>query len=274
VSRRRHLARLAGSTGLVTMLVATLAVLGRHRLTVPPYGQPSTVASWIRAEDPAVVAMSVVWTALLAFGAYVVLVAALHLAAELLRSRPLDALATVVTLPVLRRGLTAMAGVSLVATTSLTPGRGATTAEGGPGTASMHRLASVELDAVAAGTASMRRLGPGADTNGTATMHPLPSDGPRTDEPPPERSLQDDLGAGRVPAPSPTTAVVRPGDSFWSIAASALAASWGRPPTDAEIVPYWLALIDANHALLADPANPSLLFTGQQLRLPPTAGEP
>ena len=32
---------------------------------------------------------------------------------------------------------------------------------------------------------------------------------------------------------------------------------------------YWLRLIDANRQHLADPTNPDLLFSGQQLELPP-----
>ncbi|MGH9138725.1 MAG: LysM peptidoglycan-binding domain-containing protein [Acidimicrobiales bacterium] len=61
---------------------------------------------------------------------------------------------------------------------------------------------------------------------------------------------------------------VEPGDSFWSIAESVLADAWGRAPTDAEIVPYWLELIDANRANLVS-ANPDLILPGQVFTVPP-----
>jgi len=62
---------------------------------------------------------------------------------------------------------------------------------------------------------------------------------------------------------------VRPGDSFWRIAASHLAIAWQREPSDVEIDPYWRVLIAANRSRLAHPHDPDLLFPGQQLSLPP-----
>jgi hypothetical protein len=56
---------------------------------------------------------------------------------------------------------------------------------------------------------------------------------------------------------------------MWGKAAAVLTDAWRRPPTDAEVVPYWQALIEANRARLADPANPDLIFAGQSFELPP-----
>jgi nucleoid-associated protein YgaU len=61
---------------------------------------------------------------------------------------------------------------------------------------------------------------------------------------------------------------VRPGDSFWSVAAAVLQEAWGRPPTDAEIDPYWLGLIAANRRALLHPDVPDLIYAGQVFALP------
>jgi hypothetical protein len=68
---------------------------------------------------------------------------------------------------------------------------------------------------------------------------------------------------------TPSTWTVRPGDSFWSIADVVLQQAWGRPPTDAEIGPYWLELITANRARLLHPGIPDLIYTGQVFTVPP-----
>jgi len=65
-----------------------------------------------------------------------------------------------------------------------------------------------------------------------------------------------------------TWAVVQ-GDHLWSIAEETLADVWGRNDlTDAEIVPYWRAVIDANADRLVEPGNPDLILPGQILVLP------
>jgi hypothetical protein len=86
--------------------------------------------------------------------------------------------------------------------------------------------------------------------------------------------------AKRQPAPLPVNSrdgvgsswVVGPGDCLWSIAEATLAAARGRPPTTQEVAPYWLRLIEANRARLPDPDNPSLIFPGEVLDLPPLPG--
>ena len=59
---------------------------------------------------------------------------------------------------------------------------------------------------------------------------------------------------------------VAPGDSFWTIAADAVAGA-GLP--DAVVAQYWEALMDANADRLVEPGNPDLLHVGQDLILPP-----
>lgn len=60
-----------------------------------------------------------------------------------------------------------------------------------------------------------------------------------------------------------STWTVRPGDDFWSIAATVISTRGGGP-----VGGYWLQLIQANRSRLPDPADPSLLFPGDVLVLP------
>ena len=82
------------------------------------------------------------------------------------------------------------------------------------------------------------------------------------------------------PQPVPPTAVadtpvtagqwaVAEGNSFWVIATSVLTDAWGRPPTDAELVPYWEHLIGVNRSrLVPPPGDPNLIFPGQVFEIP------
>ena len=73
-----------------------------------------------------------------------------------------------------------------------------------------------------------------------------------------------------TPATPGATAVVTVGEGFWHVAEAALGDQLGRAPTDAEVLPYWQALIDANLDQLPDPGNPDLLYAGTVLVLPGT----
>jgi hypothetical protein len=61
---------------------------------------------------------------------------------------------------------------------------------------------------------------------------------------------------------------VAPGECLWSIAQDHLA-DLGRPTDDRSVDRYWRTLVEHNRSILADPGNPSLIFTGQQIALPP-----
>jgi DNA-binding SARP family transcriptional activator len=81
-----------------------------------------------------------------------------------------------------------------------------------------------------------------------------------------------------MPAATPLVAngieiTVERGEGFWDIAEEQVETTLGRPATDDEVQPYWQALVDANTDRLAEPNDPSLLFTGQVLTLvgPPPA---
>ena len=74
------------------------------------------------------------------------------------------------------------------------------------------------------------------------------------------------------PPPPPTSAssevTVQRGDSFWTIAEAELASRSASTPTDAEVAPYWRAVIELNEHLLVEPGNPDLIYPGQVFQLP------
>ena len=100
-----------------------------------------------------------------------------------------------------------------------------------------------------------------------ADVEPTPAPAPPGD-PEPE--------AG-TPVLTPTTTsdadvvhhVVAPGEHLWSIAADRLDDAWQRPVSDAEIAPYWRAIIDANRDRLVVAGEPDLIVAGQVFVLPP-----
>jgi nucleoid-associated protein YgaU len=67
----------------------------------------------------------------------------------------------------------------------------------------------------------------------------------------------------------PAAWLVKPGESFWSIAVSVTEARLGRHATVREVDSTWRALIEANRAQLPQPRNPSLLYVDTTLTIPP-----
>jgi nucleoid-associated protein YgaU len=63
--------------------------------------------------------------------------------------------------------------------------------------------------------------------------------------------------------------LVRPGDSLWDLARSALASSSAAAPSTAQVAVAWPAWWTANRAVIGD--NPDLLLPGTVLRVPTAA---
>jgi hypothetical protein len=63
--------------------------------------------------------------------------------------------------------------------------------------------------------------------------------------------------------------VVQPGESFWSIAVAIADTRAGGRATVKVVDTVWRALIDANRGQLPKPHNPSLLYIGTILTVPP-----
>lgn len=82
------------------------------------------------------------------------------------------------------------------------------------------------------------------------------------------------LHTATVSAVDSATWDVERGDHFWGIAEAALAESWGRAPTDAEIDPYWRQLVEANRDGLLPPGDPNLIYPSQQLTVPSPPPDP
>ena len=68
---------------------------------------------------------------------------------------------------------------------------------------------------------------------------------------------------------TPMTHTVVTGDTFWSIAEDTLRARGGGVVSEADVVPYWHTLIDANRPRLRAPDAPDLIYPGQIFVLPP-----
>lgn len=120
------------------------------------------------------------------------------------------------------------------------------------------------------------------------TPAPSPAPAPSADAPPAEAAPAPPPPPARLPPPAPAGAAsadaapaasapasssprswtVTSGDNLWTISRATLVNAWSRQPTDAEVVPYWRAVIAANRDELRDPRRPGLIYPGQVMHLP------
>lgn len=173
-------------------------------------------------------------------------------------------LADAVTLPGVRQLLAGAVGLSVSAASLMGTASqaGAVTGRGGPARWALPAVRTARLDPGSG--AVMTRLPPAGSP--TLARPPTPAGPPGTAGPPTPAAPTPSAATNQVPLPR--TWVVRHGDNLWSVAQSNLARAWGRTPTDSEIDRYWLRLVEANRARLADPGNPDLIFAGQVFELP------
>jgi nucleoid-associated protein YgaU len=186
----------------------------------------SGVGAWPVTPEAQVI--SIVRAVAASLATWLLVVTVLAVAARLLRIRWLGAVAPA---GVRRLVASALAGAVL-----LSPGVAAASAGGGA-SAPPPGVEVPVLDRVESAAAT-------ATTTGAAT--------PATVTPP---SLE-----------APEVHLVEPGDSLWHIAAGELAVRLGHEPSDAEVIPYWRRLIDANRHVVGE--NPDLIRPGQQIDLP------
>ena len=229
---------------------AALLWSGQGSLAPPPLSDPSRWPAWLDGRDPAVAAFSLVRLVALAALAYLVAVTVLGLVLRLAGAARMAAVADRVTVAPVRR-LLAGVSLSLVATmagpAALLPVAGASQA------------VSTTTSTTPPATITMHLVGPDETVPAQA-----PPPAPAVSPAPPLPSVAE-------VAPALTAAdrwTVKPGECFWTIAESVLTRSWGREPSDAEIVPYWQRLIAANRATLAHPGDPDLIFPGQVFDVP------
>ncbi|MCA1690934.1 MAG: hypothetical protein LC733_01575 [Actinobacteria bacterium] len=255
---------MSGRTALGRWLLAVagailvLQAAGGGALATPPLARPGAWVHWLVTGDPVVTALALLRLVALTAAWYLLAVSLLGMAVRLLRSARLVTLADQLTVPAVRRLLVAAAGASLATTVSptfaLALGPHPPAAVAGPTHPQAAAAGQPTEDSRPPPTVTMRLLPGGEDP-------PPPAAPPAAPEPHPE-------APGRVSV-DPTWGV-QPGECFWSIAEDTLVRAWGRLPSEAEVVPYWRALIETNRASLVDPGNSDLIFPGQRFTVPPT----
>jgi hypothetical protein len=97
----------------------------------------------------------------------------------------------------------------------------------------------------------------------------LPEPGPLTGPSPPPGTLQPTDRAAVPTDAAPEMWTVAAGDDFWSVAEAVLSRSSGTPVPASAVGPYWARLVAANRSRLPRPDDPSLLFPGDVLVVPP-----
>lgn len=225
------------SVGLALRLAAT------GDLAAPPMASLDGLSGWVDARRPAAAAVALARLTAELSAWYLLAVSALHAIAGATRAAGGHRLADAIATPAVRRLVRAGLGLGLAAASSV----GGQDEVGAPGTVTMTPVAESPV------VSQTRTPEPG----GTASMRP---------------GVARDAGVAQLvtAAPGgPTTWVVGPGDSFWSIAEELLADAWGRPPTDAETDPIWRGLVERNRGRLVDPGDPDAIHPGQVFEVPP-----
>jgi hypothetical protein len=249
--RARGVLRLLAWCALVGAVLIGLTRMGTGALAPPPLAHPARWLPWVATRDSVTAAVALLRLVALAGAWYLLAATVVGVAARSLGADGLVALTDRFSVPMVRRLATVAAGVTLAS--------GVT-----PAVAFAHP--SIRPAAAVAGPSSTATTTPTGSTPSTEppptmTMRVLAPDSGETPAPP--------AAAADAPAPRAADAwTVRPGECFWSIAEDVLRRAWNRPPTDAEIVPYWRVLIEANRARLGDPRNPDLIFPAQVFTVP------
>jgi len=240
VTRPARLLRLTAWIVGIGIVLFALATGGQGTLSPPPLGSPSRWQAWFEQREPASAAFAVLRMAAVGACWYIAATTVVGTVLRLVRADVLVAVADAFTVAPIRRLL---AGSLTLTLAGIGPTATLAVAQPAPATTS-----------AATSTAE-----PAAGTTDTITMRRLPPPGAEPDapvaDPPSVRSTE--------------RWTVESGDCFWTIADDLLQRAWGRAPTDAEIVPYWLSLIEANRTELADPGNPDLIFPDQVFSVPP-----
>lgn len=200
--------------------------------------------SWLtRAETEVAVAAVVRILALAAVG-WVLSTSALYAIGRLLGARPtsIDWLS----IGPVRKAIDALVAGSLVITT-MAPAAAAVDPHPAPPPATAELVGSVDPAYVPV---------PAGRPDPAPPVETEPADVPE----PPEEAPADEV-------------VVRAGDNLWKLAEDRLAVTLGRSPTDAEVAPYWVKVVEANRDRLRS-GNPDLIFPGEQVSMPPVTEEP
>jgi hypothetical protein len=231
---RRRACEALGQLLVVGAVLAVLRLTERGAIASPPLTAPGRWSEWMTTREPHAAVVGVLRLMGLSACWYLLALSVASGVAQLTSRRALLRTADRLTPPPLRPVVRAIVGAGLVAASAL-------------------RIPPALAAATPPPTIVMTRL------SGSPPSSAVP--------PPPPTSLP------APPAPPAATWVVRPGDSFWSIAHDVVQRQTGHSPSPHEITSYWRALVDTNRSRLADPANADLIFPTQEFRLPPLAAD-
>lgn len=248
--------RLAGAAVWVAGLAAAATVLqwaGRSGLTPPPLTEPGRWVDWLEARDPIVASFSVLRLVALAGLWYLAIVTLVGALLRVVGAVYLVRVTDRLTIGPVRRMLAGSMSLGLAASGVLAVAAPALRAP----------VAAAQAIEPSSTSTSRAPTSTSGATPATVTMHRL---GPaEVGQPPTVASAPEIAKPTAAPANEWT---VRPGECFWSIADSVLTERLGRPAGDAEIVPYWQRLIDANRHQLVERENPDLVLPGQIFVVP------
>ena len=251
--------------GLSLGVAVALWFLRRGSLATPPIDSWTRFHDWLGERSTAAAAIASLRATGALVALYVGIVSALAIVAEVTSFVRLGRVARAI----VPRSMRPLVGVAL--------GAGVATAAASlavPRTNAPTHIATLALDPPSDATATMylvsepgsaTTIAPAVTTVGTATeippellVEPAP---PPVPEPLP-------APATTPPAAAPRSWTIERGEHLWAVARETLADSWQRPPTDAEVVPYWRDLIERNRSRLIDPSNPDYVLAGQVFELP------
>ena len=240
---RRALPLVMWVLGLAAVLAVAVALGSTSALAGPPLAGPGDLTTWAAGRPPVEAAFSVLRLVVIGLATYLLLGTALSVVARLLRAGWLLAVADAATSSWTRHVVELALGASLVAVP----------------------LAPVPAGAADRSAATAGELVPGAGGGEGVAAADDPVTGVAAQPGPPTMRRLDPPGQ---PGGASSEVVIGAGDHLWSVAERALATAWGRPPADDEVAPFWEQVVDVNHARLADPGNPDLLFVGQVVTVP------
>ena len=240
----RRLATAGVWIGALAAAAIALQWAGDGPLVAPPLTEPGGWAAWLDGRDPVMAAFSLLRLVALGGLWYLASITLVGAALRAAGARRLVRVADRITVGPVRRMLAGSVSLGLAAS--------GVVAVAAP-------AMRLPMAAAQTSTTLTTSLPPA-----TVTMHRL---GPA--EPAPVTpAAQAPLLRAPAPAAGSNRWTVAPGECFWSIAEDVLATRLGRAPTDAEIVPYWQRLIEANRTELAHRDNPDLIFPAQVFVIP------
>jgi hypothetical protein len=239
---------LARSAGTAVVSLSVLGALGaalvasNQRVPGPTGWTYPELETWLDRQ-PVSAAFCLMSTVALIIVLYLMLSTVALLLARAARAARLPRLeraAETLAVPVIRRSLAALLGLGLTVAANSPPAHGLAT--------------PVMTERVVAGPAAAP-LTADESMGGSATMRSVEPARPAATPPP-------------GPPASPDEWTIRPGDHLWGLAETALATTWARGPSDAEVADYLQAIVELNRDVLVVPGHPDLVFPGQVFTRP------